>query len=270
MKRKQMLSIGLVFLLLLNGCGNSKADSKTNNDPSKETLEDRALKKKEQENADREKVKELINKIKTDTENEIINNGGDWRKIQNGVHALAEIKSVRFYLSDEEFHDFACAEVAYQLYGLEEVTRFKVNLSGNLSEELKEKEIAKKVEYSTKALLNMNDYSTLFGEGPSTTIQNYIYQIGVERYGSVENWETVGQEEYAKIKQDEEWKENEKSRVEPTVGMSMEQVRESTWGEAKIEDQSTVSTKYGKDAFWYYPNGRMIHFRDGKVISIVK
>ncbi|MEI4770940.1 hypothetical protein WAX74_15060 [Psychrobacillus sp. FJAT-51614] len=53
---------------------------------------------------------------------------------------------------------------------------------------------------------------------------------------------------------------------EPQLGMTAQQVYDSTWG---YPDRTTTSTtSYGVTEMWVYPESNYIHFKDGKVVGI--
>ena len=58
------------------------------------------------------------------------------------------------------------------------------------------------------------------------------------------------------------------SRKEPAVGMTTTQVGNSTWGHPK--KYSETQSINGLSEFWHYSSGKMIYFRNGRVVSITK
>lgn len=58
------------------------------------------------------------------------------------------------------------------------------------------------------------------------------------------------------------------SRKEPGIGMTTTQVGKSTWGHPK--SYSETQSLNGLSEFWHYESGRMIYFKNGKVVSITK
>ncbi|TCH64202.1 DUF4124 domain-containing protein [Acinetobacter sp. ANC 4862] len=57
-------------------------------------------------------------------------------------------------------------------------------------------------------------------------------------------------------------------RKEPSIGMTTNQVGKSTWGYPK--SYSETQSLNGLSEFWHYESGRMIYFKNGKVVSITK
>lgn len=55
---------------------------------------------------------------------------------------------------------------------------------------------------------------------------------------------------------------------EPTIGMTANEVHDSSW--AYPNDVSKTTTAGSTTEMWVYPEGNYIHFKDGKVISIVE
>ena len=55
-------------------------------------------------------------------------------------------------------------------------------------------------------------------------------------------------------------------RVAPSIGMTAEEVRNSTWG--KPEDINRTTTAYGVHEQWVYSNYRYIYFDNGIVTAI--
>ena len=68
----------------------------------------------------------------------------------------------------------------------------------------------------------------------------------------------------AKDREQREWD----SKKEPLVGMTTTQVGKSTWGYPK--SYSETQSLNGLSEFWHYESGRMIYFKNGKVVSITK
>ena len=56
------------------------------------------------------------------------------------------------------------------------------------------------------------------------------------------------------------------SRESPSIGMTAEEVRNSTWG--KPEDINRTTTAYGVHEQWVYSNYRYIYFDNGIVTAI--
>lgn len=82
----------------------------------------------------------------------------------------------------------------------------------------------------------------------------------VEHYGGI-----VGDHIYSKVSDDIDLPETI-YRQEPTIGMTENEVRASTWGKPKDINKSTYS--WGVHEQWVYGNGRYIYFEDGIVTSI--
>ena len=61
-------------------------------------------------------------------------------------------------------------------------------------------------------------------------------------------------------------KEGTVQRVVPSIGMTAEEVRNSTWGEP--EDINRTTTDYGVYEQWVYSNYRYIYFDNGIVTAI--
>lgn len=55
-------------------------------------------------------------------------------------------------------------------------------------------------------------------------------------------------------------------KKEPSIGMTEEEVRESSWGSPN--DINKTTTKYGVREQWVYSNGKYIYFEDGVVTAI--
>ncbi len=72
------------------------------------------------------------------------------------------------------------------------------------------------------------------------------------------------QAEINAAKQRVEWN----SRKEPRVGMTKSQIENSTWGHPSRYNE--LQTAGGLTEFWHYHSGRMIHFRNGVVVSITQ
>ncbi|MFJ8063298.1 hypothetical protein ACIQYS_01520 [Psychrobacillus sp. NPDC096426] len=53
---------------------------------------------------------------------------------------------------------------------------------------------------------------------------------------------------------------------EPKIGMTAQQVYDSSWGYPN--DQTKSTTASGTTEMWVYPENNYIHFKDGKVVSI--
>ena len=68
----------------------------------------------------------------------------------------------------------------------------------------------------------------------------------------------------AKDREQREWD----SKKEPLVGMTTTQVGNSTWGYPKSYSETQILN--GLSEFWHYESGRMIYFKNGKVVSITK
>lgn len=62
------------------------------------------------------------------------------------------------------------------------------------------------------------------------------------------------------------YRESQIIREEPHVGMTADEVRESTWGRPQKINKTT--TKYGVDEQWVYPNYKYIYLEDGIVTAI--
>lgn len=73
--------------------------------------------------------------------------------------------------------------------------------------------------------------------------------------------------ELARHQRDIEMRERN-NRKEPSVGMTTTQVGKSTWGYPK--SYSETQSLNGLSEFWHYEPGRMIYFKNGKVVSITK
>lgn len=55
---------------------------------------------------------------------------------------------------------------------------------------------------------------------------------------------------------------------EPTIGMTAKEVHDSSW--AFPNDVSKTITAESTTEMWIYPDGNYIHFKNGKVVSIVE
>ena len=73
--------------------------------------------------------------------------------------------------------------------------------------------------------------------------------------------------ELARHQRDIEMRERN-NRKEPSIGMTTTQVGKSTWGYPK--SYSETQSLNGLSEFWHYEPGRMIYFKNGKVVSITK
>ena len=58
------------------------------------------------------------------------------------------------------------------------------------------------------------------------------------------------------------------ARKEPSIGMTTTQVGNSTFGYP--QRYSETQTANGQSEFWHYDSGKMVYFRNGKVVSITR
>lgn len=61
-------------------------------------------------------------------------------------------------------------------------------------------------------------------------------------------------------------KENINKKIDPFIGMSSDEVLNSTWGEP--ESKNITKTKYGKKEQWIYGNGKYVYVTNGFVTAI--
>lgn len=75
-------------------------------------------------------------------------------------------------------------------------------------------------------------------------------------------WEAKYNVNKREIKQ----QEVDSQKVNPSIGMTAEEVKDSTWGEPK--DINRTTTEYGTSEQWVYPNYKYIYLDDGIVTTI--
>ncbi len=94
-----------------------------------------------------------------------------------------------------------------------------------------------------------------------------INKDGIEFFGSEEKWRK-SYSEYAEFVNDifQESEPVEQIKSRPTIGMTAEEVRNSTWGEP--EDINKTTYEFGVHEQWCYSGYRYIYLEDGVVTAI--
>ncbi|WP_146548753.1 hypothetical protein [Rummeliibacillus suwonensis] len=93
------------------------------------------------------------------------------------------------------------------------------------------------------------------------TDDSYYAKSGVLPIDKME-WESIYEQHQREIEQELE----NSNRVDPAIGMTNEEVLESTWG--KPQEINKTTSSYGVSEQWVYPDYKYLYFEDGILTTI--
>lgn len=131
-------------------------------------------------------------------------------------------------------------------------------------------------DYCVIAVVLYQEQEQEMAEAVSSTLTTE--EIAPETLASVSDWISVEQDPIgmynyeqrviAEAKARAEAEIDRQKTLEPAIGMTQREVRNSKWGSP--DDINTTITKYGTHEQWVYSGGRYVYFDDGIVSSIQK
>jgi len=207
----------------------------------------------------------------SDKENKILNDYITALRVKN-ENDLAGYINLMLLIPDD-YNDLLANEIR------EEKNKAKIELNNNVFELYKNKNYKQIALLMLHAQENNEQCNCLYNfasameekqKGNHDMMIYYLSNIPFNYKGILEKEINFNMNKYkAEINDSKRIKrhiEIEDKKLDPKIGMTKEEIRNSKWGNP-IEINKTT-TKYGTSEQWVYPNNKYIYFEDGEVTAI--